>query len=323
MLWDADRPEPGGDGAPLRILLSGRDRHLLSPRERRLDTTRPRNPANAGEFGALHAPEQVLVYGGSDPDLDEPASRGKQLWAPETDTICRNDIAFVLLEHELSLPVASVRFGRGVARGEHTLVVGYGANDANTTERHERGGVEVLDVGESDFGPATGLAPPRTFVVGPSACQGDSGGPALSAAGAVLGVSSWGRGDCSSSEARNFYVQLGAFEDLARVVFEASGHDPVLEPEERNPGEGGGAGTAGEAGAIEKSRPALQQEAGCTWSPGPRRGEPTRGHARRVAEGRGSETRGEHASDRQRGVPSVWSWWWLAFGGLALWRRLA
>jgi hypothetical protein len=234
-----------------------------------IDLNRTRNPGDAGEMGPVYAPEEVAFHVGANPDLEHPVALGQQVFAAETDTICRNDLAFVVLDRSLELPVVPVRLGRGTFPGETTLIVGYGINGTGMTTRHERAAVEILHVGPSEFFPLEGEALPRTFVVGPSACSGDSGGPALSEeTGAVLGASSLSRGACESSEVRNFYTQLAPFEALAREAFAAAGHEPVLDLEPPPDGEGGSSGgpATGDAGATVDPSPGGGQSSGCAWS---------------------------------------------------------
>src|SRR5690606_17188300 len=240
--------------------------------EGNLDLHRPRNPPNAGEMGFAYPAEVISFHAGQVPDFDVPTTMGKRVFVQDTDTICRNDIAFVLLEDDLDLPIAPVRLDRGTFPGEATLVVGYGLNETRENTRHERADVEILDVGPSDYFPALGNALPRTFVVGPSACAGDSGGPGLSQeTGAVLGVSSLTRGECESSEVRSFFTQIAPYEALAREAFAAAGHEPRLEGSDEEPeptpgGLTGGAGAEG-AGAEPPSSGAGTTDAGCTLSP--------------------------------------------------------
>ncbi len=225
-----------------------------------LDLSRTRLPADAGAMGAPLAPESVEVFEDSTPDISVPSARGSRIFAPNTDTICRNDIALVVLDRELARAPAPVRLERGVTRADELIVVGYGTNDDAVTQRQERSGVAVLDVGSSDFSTPVGSAVPRTFVTGRAACPGDSGGPALSEeTGAVVGVFSLFRGSCESSEVRNFYSEVAPYGDLVREALLAAGHEAKAEP---SGGAADGAAGAGGQGPVPEP---LDAPSGCVW----------------------------------------------------------
>jgi hypothetical protein len=113
--------------------------------------------------------------------------------------------------------------------------------------------VPVLSVGPSEFYPVEGNAMPRTFVLGKSTCKGDSGGPAVSdETGAVLGLSSSFRGECTSSEVRNFSTQVAPFHDFVESVFAEVGASPVLEGEDTEPADTGMGGEADSSASKSK-----------------------------------------------------------------------
>jgi|GEM_PF-2536027 len=185
-----------------------------------LDLSRPRTPANAGEMGAVLEGSSINVYAEGEPDLSEPTTVVSQVLAPETDNICRNDIAVLVLEEPLEAPPVALRLDGPPSFDESIQVVGYGLNEESRIYRKERLDVELLAVGPSDFFPLEGQAMPRTFVISSSVCPGDSGGPAFAEqSGEVLGVFSLFRGDCTSSESRNFYTQVAPYEQLLREGF--------------------------------------------------------------------------------------------------------
>lgn len=189
-----------------------------------IDLSRRRTPANAGEMAAVLDGSAVSIYRGREPDFSAPSSVGLQVLAPETTSICRNDIALVVLDQDLDLPVLPLQLSSVPRPGELTTVVGYGTNEQMINHRRERSGVTVLAVGQSEFFDTQGQALPRTFVVERSVCPGDSGGPALSAeTGEIVGVFSFYRGDCHSSETRNFFSQLAPYRELIQAGFEAVG----------------------------------------------------------------------------------------------------
>lgn len=244
-----------------------------------LDNSRPRSPANAGDMGLPFPPERIEIHLDQQPTLGTPDAIGKQIIAPETDTICRNDIAFVVLENELDVAVSPVRLTEGVYPGQLTTVVGYGTNELRTTARFERSGLSVLAVGPSEFFEQEGYALPRTFVLGRSVCPGDSGGPALDTeTDAALGVFSFFRGTCTDSEARNFFSQLAPYRSHAEQAFEAAGHAPVLEGQADPSGPvaaggqgqpvshgGGGVGEPGSSGCAIASGRVFSTSTGAAW----------------------------------------------------------
>lgn len=232
-------------------------------------------PAGTGMLGAIAEPSQVQVYPGScgiAPELPgdgaagaagapavpscgsgtvEPAATGVQIVSLFARTYCLNDIAFVVLDRELSLPIAPLRLTGTVERGEVFSVVGYGGTAlANDPGRHRRDGLRVRDLGLGVSDDFVGDVPPYQFTIEAGPCQGDSGGPTLAASGAVTGVASRIEGDCTTAFARPYYVAVHPYEQLVREAFAAAGHEPWLEGSPR-PGSqpGGMAGAGGAAGA--------------------------------------------------------------------------
>lgn len=234
-----------------------------------IDRSRPRTPADAGEMGSVLDGAEVSIYQGSGPDFSLPITTGQQVLAPDTTTICRNDIALVVLNDPLDLPILPMRLSSTTYPGEKVTVVGYGMNDEMLTERRQRLGVTVLGVGPSEFFDVQGQAMPRTFVIESSVCPGDSGGPALSDdTGEILGVFSLYRGDCHSSEARNFYSQLAPYEALLKAGFDAVGMDFPLIDDGQEPAH---AGAGGELTSAPHDAPANHPSATCGIDPWERR----------------------------------------------------
>jgi hypothetical protein len=167
------------------------------------------------------SPELVVAY-------------AQELFSTNSDTICRNDLALVVLDRDLEgIEPVAMRLFSGVSLEERMSVVGYGMTaEEGVGGRHRRDDVKVLDVGESEYSGAASSLVDRTFALGPGACKGDSGGPALAESGAVVGVFSLaGSDDCAVTTTQNVYTQLAPFRDLILEAFDAAGGEPWFEGE--------------------------------------------------------------------------------------------
>jgi hypothetical protein len=220
--------------------------------------------SEGGAMGPILAPEKISITTGQDPGLSaQPVALGRQIFSVQTASICRSDIAMVLLDRDLpDLPIKRMRLGQGNTRGETLRVVGYGLDQNNVFgKRNTRSGLRIDEVGESEFRENGDPVPPRTFsTLGPALCSGDSGGPAFTENEAITAVWSQVVGDCKADEARNYFTQIAPFENtIVRPAFEAAGYEPLLEEDEPIPGTGGApstdAGAGGEFAAAGNSNP--------------------------------------------------------------------
>lgn len=209
-----------------------------------------------GQMGTVVDPaSKVTVQIGTKlkPTVVATAALGKQIFAGQTNTICLNDIAFVVLDREIAMPIRPIRLYTGVLSGERMRVVGYGLDEnKDVWTRHYRTDAIVDKVGTSSLKPVGDNVPPRSFTsIGNGLCIGDSGGPAVSEAGAVAGVYSKVIGVCTASTAVDTFTQLAPFaNDLVLPAFQAAGYEPWLEGN-TEPGLYGiaGAGTGGASSA--------------------------------------------------------------------------
>lgn len=196
------------------------------------------NPDGAGEFLGHVTPSSLEVYSGETAG-PEPLARGSRIFSTFSETMCKNDLAFVLLDRNLELPIRSVRLQRPTAVDESMTFIGYGLDEQRIADwrlrpRKRLTGQRVRGVGPDSLQQGVTDAPPRTLVFdGPSACWGDSGGPALSEdSGAVTAVFSLLSGQlCSAPDAKLVYTRLAPFRNVAEQAFAEAGQTPWLEGE--------------------------------------------------------------------------------------------
>jgi hypothetical protein len=210
-----------------------------------------------GEVGESVSPSAVNVFTGANVAPDgsfpggEPAARGAQIFTTTWPTVCRDDLALVVLDAALPPPTLTFDLRKQMSPSDLVSVVGYGLTESSGSDdkysvRQRRDGLRVKYVGTL----------PNTFVLPRSVCKGDSGGPAIDAVtGAVLGVFSLGfpgedPATCSSETALNYFVQVNRYESLLREAFDAAGQPfPELMGEGGAGGAEVGAGAAAGAGA--------------------------------------------------------------------------
>jgi hypothetical protein len=217
-----------------------------------LTTTSPPD----GSLGDLLDPSEVSIRVGVDAP-QPPVAHAKKLFGTGALTICQNDLAVIVLDTELELPLVPVRFDRVTKAGELAQVVGYGDNELGTRDgRRVRDDVLVLEVGSDGSSAGSKYAAPRTLVVGEGPCQGDSGGPLRSEeTGAAIGVCSVRlAASCTGPGVRTAYTQVAPFESLIRQALDYAGYEPLLEGDTAGgAGAGGDSGVSGDSGAAGES----------------------------------------------------------------------
>lgn len=230
--------------------------------------------SQGGKMGPLLDPSHITVRKGIKPNASSMVATAAKVFATQATTICRNDIAVLVLDTMLTdLPISPVRLGAGNTVNEKLRVVGYGVDENSMFgTRHTRSGLAISQIGSSQFRPMGDNIPPRTFVTeGPALCIGDSGGPAFSlASGAIIGVWSQVVGDCDASTSRNYFTEIAPFEDeLITPAFAQAGALPWREGT-TGPGGGpiGGGGVGGEGGSPSTEGGAPTVEGGTTSTGG-------------------------------------------------------
>jgi hypothetical protein len=197
------------------------------------------NPTGGGRLGLDLPAESLEVYGGSTPRR-EPLAHGQRVISTLSDTICLDDIAFVVLDRPVPIPALSMRLEMTTHVGEQMVLVGYGMNekqsqtiDFRTQLRRRKADLSIADVGPDSIDDGVTTAAPRTiWLKGPSACVADSGGPLLSEETlAIVGVYSVldGAGACTDSDVRHEFMHVRPFKALIEEAFAAAEAEPLAE----------------------------------------------------------------------------------------------
>lgn len=131
-------------------------------------------------------------------------ARGASLVVPAGTSLCEHDVAFIVLDRDVTgitpLSIAT----EAPTTGEKIRFVGYGrrGDDADYGQKRSRT-VPIREVADAEI------------AVGEVTCSGDSGGPALSSTKRIVGVVSRGGPSCQGSDVTNIATRADVFADLA------------------------------------------------------------------------------------------------------------
>jgi hypothetical protein len=185
-------------------------------------------PSSAAQITGDRPPASILVLRGDDARTAQPIARGAEILAPQSKSLCANDIALLRLDRPIH-DLTPLRVARGAPSVGHTITaVGFGLTGSNGAAgaKRFRTGVPILKVDAAEF------------LVGEATCSGDSGGPALDeSTGEIVGVVSRGPQPCEGARAGNIYTRA------ERVAAEIAAHATPSAPAP--------APTPADAGAVE------------------------------------------------------------------------
>ncbi|MEZ4228545.1 MAG: trypsin-like serine protease [Polyangiaceae bacterium] len=182
---------------------------------------------NGDHVGDDFTASNLRVRVGVNPGGSAAVARGKEILHEDGKQLCNKDLAFVVLDTDVTgITPAKIRTNYVAIPGETVTVVGYGITSNNGVDsgiRRRRDNVPILTAGK-DY---NAYQASSEFELGPSGCSGDSGGPALdSVTGAVIGVSSR-VGNCNVGPLVD--TSLFGHESLVQRAFAAAGKTALLE----------------------------------------------------------------------------------------------
>jgi hypothetical protein len=162
---------------------------------------------------ALRAARSMRVWVGDEMTGAEPRARGRDIVVPGDESLCKGDIALILLDTSIDdVQPLAVR-STGAARGDHLRTVTFlrPISDNSVTMKYVRDHVPVL------------ASTTNELQVAEVGCVAGCGGPALSeATGEIVGVLSRGDPQPKGATASDVYIRTDAFLTLIENVLAPS-----------------------------------------------------------------------------------------------------
>lgn len=172
-------------------------------------------------------PSQLEIRIGANTSTAAPVAHGVQVVAPDTKSMCNDDIALVILDQPISgIAPQKIRTTTPPIIGEPGTAVGYGASSQATKDAKIRRRVSASVVGVGmDW---NGYSGEQELTVTQAVCPGDSGSPLLSAGNAVIGVASVGFVSCDEVGAVK-YTRVDTHKALIDEALAAAGATASVE----------------------------------------------------------------------------------------------
>lgn len=272
-----------------------------------------------GRLGLHFPPDSVELYAGDGAER-ELVAKGLEIYSTLSDTVCLDDLAYVVLDRELDVRPLPLRLDASAKVGEKVSLMGFGLDGKMSFDTpiddlvlHVNDALEIDDIGPSKVEDVT-TAPPRTLIVeGPAGCVGDSGAPLIdSATSEVLGVYSLLLADsCLADDARGFFPYVREYTALTSEAFDAAGAVPLSVGSGGN-GDPGAAGRAGDDG-VEPAAGGQAGEPASSGGQGGSAGSAAGAPASPAPRARKADRGGCSLSRREASGASVACWLALAF----------
>src|SRR5690606_24817929 len=87
------------------------------------------NKPGAGELGPAVSPDTIEIRTGTDAGAKDPEAFGKTLITTKSGNICQNDLALIVLDRDLNLPLSPLRLTKAMRVGEPLTLAGYGMTE--------------------------------------------------------------------------------------------------------------------------------------------------------------------------------------------------